>query len=223
MNLQQKDPLNIVITGVGGQGNLVMSRLLGETLISDGYLVTIGETIGMSQRNGSVASLMRISRDTQYMPLIPEGTGDIIVGLEPMETMRALASYGNPETFVITNIRPVPPMAIVTSKIDYPTRTGWKIDGSRKKIEYPTLETIKQYINSLSQNTWYIDASQIALDLDMPRLTNVVMVGALVSSGLTPLKEDKVRRQIEINFGKKFLELNIKAFEAGLVIKIKQC
>ena len=223
MNLQAKDPLHIVITGVGGQGNLAMSRLLGEALISDGYLITIGETLGMSQRNGAVTSLLRISRDTQYMPLIPEGKGDIIVGLEPMETMRALASWGNPETFVITNIRPVPPMAIATGKIDYPTRTGWITDSSRKKIEYPTLKTIKQYINALSQNAWYIDASQIALDLGMPRLTNVVMVGALVSSGLTPWKEDKVRRQIEINFGKKFLELNIKAFEAGLAIKIQQC
>jgi len=221
MELKQKDPLQIVITGVGGQGNLVISKLLGESLIRDGYLVTVGETIGMSQRNGSVASMMRISREMQYMPMMTEGQADIIVGIEPMETMRAVADYGNPETFVITNIRPVTPMAVTVGKIEYPTITGWVADKSRKKIEYPPLDKIKESINSLTKKAYYLDASKIALDLGMARLTNVVMIGALVGSGLTPLVEEKVRQQIEINFGNKSLDLNLKAFEAGLAVGLQ--
>ena len=112
--------------------------------------------------------------------------------------MRAMADYGNPETYVITNIRPVTPMAVTVGKIEYPTLTGWVADKSRKKIEYPSLDKIKEYVNSLSKKAFYLDASKIALDLGMARLTNVVMIGALVGSGLTPLVEEKVRKQIEI-------------------------
>ena len=83
-----KDPLNIVICGVGGQGNILASELLGSALVDKGYFVSVGETYGASQRGGSVMSHVRVSLTTEYGVLIPRGQADIIVGFEPIETLR---------------------------------------------------------------------------------------------------------------------------------------
>lgn len=109
MSREWKDPLNLIITGVGGQGNILISKLIGEAILEDGYWVTIGETYGASQRGGSVASHVRISKNTQQGPLTPEGRADIILGLEPVESLRMLCLYGNPKTCVITTSDPFIP------------------------------------------------------------------------------------------------------------------
>jgi len=77
MSLQDKDPLNIVISGVGGQGNVTISRLIGQAMVDTGHNVTVGETYGAAQRGGAVVSNVRISRDASYGPLIPTGQVDI--------------------------------------------------------------------------------------------------------------------------------------------------
>lgn len=200
MSLQQKDPLNLIITGVGGQGNVLISRLIGQAIVDNDYKVTIGETYGASQRGGSVASHVRISKFTQYSPLTPVGQADIILGLEPVESLRILGQYGSSRTFVITNTRPIYPMSVATGE-----------------AEYPRLETIEQSINGLSLKTWYIDASEIALNLGAPLLTNMVMVGALVGVKLLPLTEDMLERQLKASFLREKLALNLKAFRMGLL------
>ena len=80
MSPEDKDPVNLIITGVGGQGNILILRLIGETLVGDGYFVTIGEIYGLSQRGGSVASHVRIARDEMYSPLTPVGCGRHNIG-----------------------------------------------------------------------------------------------------------------------------------------------
>ena len=152
-------------------------------MLEDGYWVTIGETYGASQRGGSVASHVRISKNTQQGPLTPEGQADIILGLEPVESLRMLGIYGNPKTYVITNIRPIHPMAVAIGE-----------------AEYPSLEMIKQGIRELSHEAWYLDASEIAIGLGSPLLTNMVMAGALIGSGLMPLEEEKFERQLRDDF-----------------------
>ena len=199
MSLVKKDPVNMVITGVGGQGNILMSRLIGQTLVDDGYFVTIGETYGSSQRGGSVASYVRISKETSYSPLIPVGRADIILGLEPLESLRMLTLFGSENSFVVSNIRPYHTMAVVVGE-----------------AEYPTLETIKGGIAKLSQKAWYIDASKIALDMGMPLLTNIIMTGALVGVGLLPIDKDRFKDRFRMNFKKEQLALNVKAFEMGI-------
>ncbi len=92
-----KDPVNIIITGVGGQGNVMASRILSNMLVRKGFYVTIGETFGASQRGGSVMSHIRVSADSTWSPQIPKGKADIVVTLEPIEAIRVLMSYGNPE------------------------------------------------------------------------------------------------------------------------------
>jgi indolepyruvate ferredoxin oxidoreductase beta subunit len=198
MSVQQKDPLNLIITGVGGQGNVLISRLIGQILTDSDYRVTIGETYGAQQRGGPVASHVRISKDAQYGALTPEGQADVILGLEPVESLRILSQYGSPRTTVITNTRPIYPMAVSTGE-----------------VEYPRLENIKQSIDELSGKAWYIDASEMALSLGASLLTNMVMVGALVGAELLPLRQDMFERQLEASFQKERLTLNLRAFRMG--------
>lgn len=199
MNFQKKDPINLIITGVGGQGNILISRLIGQSFVDEGYFITIGETYGASQRGGSVASHVRISRKMAYSPLTPEGRADIILGLEPVESLRILTLFGNEGSFVITNTRLVHSIAVVTGE-----------------AEYPRLETIKEGIARLSQKAWYIDASKIALDMGVPLLTNIIMTGALVGAGLLPIDKDRFKDRFRMNFRKEQLALNVKAFEKGI-------
>ena len=199
MSLYETDPINVIIAGTGGQGNILISKLLGDAMLEEGYWVTIGETYGASQRGGSVASHVRISREAQCSPITPQGTAHIVLSLEPVEALRILALYGSPETCVVTNVRPVHPMAVAIGE-----------------AAYPTLEAIKQAIGELSQKALYIDASQIGIDLGAPLLTNMVMMGALVGCGFIRLEREKLERQLETVFQAEKLALNLKAFRLGL-------
>lgn len=199
MSLLEKDPINLIIVGVGGQGNVLISRLIGESLAANNYQVIIGESHGASQRGGAVASHIRISKETAYSPIIPEGQADVILGLEPLESLRILELYGSRKVFVITNTRPVYPMSVAVGDADY-----------------PTMETIMQSINELSQKAWYIDASQIAINLGVPLLTNMVMVGGLVGTGLLPLKKEMFEHHLKTSFEGERLTLNLEAFRIGI-------
>ena len=106
------DPYNIVITGVGGQGNVMASRILGNMLSEKGLRVTIGETFGASQRGGSVMSHLRISAAATWSPQIPKGKAHMVIALEPIEALRVLMVYGNPQTRVLCNIRPIQPVKV---------------------------------------------------------------------------------------------------------------
>ncbi len=151
----EKEPLNIIITGVGGQGNVLLSQLVGKVLVRAGFHATIGETYGASQRGGAVMSHLRVSRKMQYGPLIGEGQADVIVGLEPLETLRVIAQYGNPGVAVITNSRPVFPLAV-----------------SSGGAKYPTVEEIAETIKELSSRSWVVDATEIALKQEAARETS---------------------------------------------------
>jgi indolepyruvate ferredoxin oxidoreductase, beta subunit len=195
----EKDPLNIIITGVGGQGNVLLSQLVGKVLVRAGFHVTIGETYGASQRGGAVMSHLRMSRRTQYGPLIGEGQADVIVGLEPLETLRVLAQYGNPTVAVITNSRPVFPQAV-----------------SSGGAKYPTVEEIGRTLGELSSRAWVVDATDIALELGPPILANIVMMGTLVASGLLPLGAEVFEAELRESLPADRLAMNLEAFRRGM-------
>lgn len=199
MSYQETDPINLIITGVGGQGNILMSRLIGDAFMEEGYTITIGETYGATQRGGSVASHVRISREKiPYSPVTPIGKAEIIVGLEPSEALRMLTNYGDPGTYVVTNTRPIRPLEV-----------------SVGEVEYPTPKTLEDCIAQLSKRAWYINASELALSLGNPLITNIVMTGALLGTGLLPIEKSKVERQLKLNFRGEKQILNLKAFEFG--------
>jgi len=197
--MEGTDPLNVIVTGVGGQGNVLISQLMGSALVRAGYHVTIGETYGASQRGGAVMSHLRISDQAQYGPLIPQGQADVILGLEPLETLRVLGQYGNPNVTVVTNSRPVYPLAVAVGI-----------------AHYPSVEDIVRALEELSRRAWMINATDIALDLGASILANIVMVGALVGAGLLPLAAKEFELELEESLPADKLDLNLKAFRRGL-------
>lgn len=192
------DPLNLIICGVGGQGNILLSSLVGSALIRKGYHVAIGETFGAAQRGGAVFSSVRISSKKSYGSLIPEGKAHIILGLEPLETMRILQKYGNSETICITNTYPVFPIGVLA-----------------RKEEYPDHDQLKRTTESLSKFAWFIDATSIALELGAKIATNIVMVGALIGSDQLPLARKDIEDGMRDIFPPERMELNLKALELG--------
>jgi indolepyruvate ferredoxin oxidoreductase beta subunit len=197
--MQEKDPLNVIVTGVGGQGNVLISQLIGKALVREGHHVTIGETYGASQRGGAVMSHIRVSRQEQYGPLIPEGQADVILGLEPVETMRVLAQYGRPEVTVIANSRPVHPMAVTTGA-----------------AEYPSTEEVEKLLQQLSSSAWLIHATEIALEMGASILANIIMAGALVGSRTLPLEPEGLEAALRESMPGDKLEMNLQAARRGL-------
>ena len=115
-----KDPFNIIITGVGGQGNVMASRILSNMLVRRGYQVTIGETFGFPTGGVGHEPYSRLGR-FQWSPQIPKGKADMVVTLEPIEAIRVLMNYGNPEVKVLTNTRPIYPVGVISGELNYPT------------------------------------------------------------------------------------------------------
>ena len=194
------DPWNVVITGVGGQGNVLASQILGQALMQKGYIVTIGETYGASQRGGSVMSHLRVSPTGQWSPLIPEGQAHMVVGLEPMETLRVMAQYGNPEVIALTNTRPISPLDVVVGN-----------------ATYPDLSHLEEQIKKLSRRVWTINATEIALEMGNSILSNMIMLGAIASLGLEtlPLSRENFLETLQVMLPAKMIQMNMEAFDRG--------
>jgi indolepyruvate ferredoxin oxidoreductase beta subunit len=193
-----KDPLNLIITGVGGQGNVRISLLIGNALVREGYFVTIGETYGASQRGGPVMSHLRISKEIECSPFISDGRADVILGMEPVETLRMLGRFGNPDVITIVNPRPI-----------------HSIDVTGGEAEYPDLDKLMQTITELSAKTWVINATEEAQKMGDPIFANVILVGALIGCGVLPLDEKSVEPVLRESFPKEF-EANMMAFSKGM-------
>jgi indolepyruvate ferredoxin oxidoreductase beta subunit len=193
-----KDPFNVIIGGVGGQGNVVASQILGQTLVDKGYVITIGETYGASQRGGAVMSHLRVSARNPCSPLISEGQCDLLVSLEPVEGLRVLGSYGNPGVITLTNTRPIFPMGVISGE-----------------APYPELPEIINKIRQLSSAVWVIHATEIALEMGDPIYSNMVMLGALSTIGVLPIDRKGFQMSISELLPSQRLIDNLKAFDRG--------
>jgi len=197
--MAQSDLINIVITGVGGQGNILASQLVAQAAIEEGWFSSIGETYGASQRGGSVMSHVRLSRGYQVGPLIPRGEADVVVGFEPLETLRVLLDYGNPDTRVIVNPRPTYPIGVMTGA-----------------ITYPEVSKIVAAMSGAVAKVCVVPATDLAQEKGVAIAQNVVMVGALAGSGFLPLKVESFHRALRESFSHDKLELNLGAFSSGI-------
>ena len=194
-----KDPFNIIVTGVGGQGNVLASLIIGAILVDEGYKVTIGETYGASQRGGSVMSHIRISRTRQYGPLIPPRSADLVVALEPAEAARVLGQFGNPGTTCVVNTRTVHPVDVISGD-----------------LEYPDPDRLREKIRLLSSRCYFVAATDAALELGNPVLANIVVIGAAAGGGLLPITQDQLEKAISDYMSPDKVEINRKAFLAGM-------
>lgn len=193
-----KDPLSLIVIGVAGQGNVVTSFLICNTLVNQGYKVTFGQTYPAQQRGGSVINFIRVSKDIQASPIIPEGRADVIVAMEPVEAMRMLNQYGNPDVVSIVNPRPIQ-----------------AVDFAGQGTNYPSVGKVMEDIKALSAKTWVVDATEEAQKLGNPIMGNVILVGALVGSGVLPLDRESMIPALEERFPKA-LDINMKAFDKGV-------
>ena len=195
------DPYNVIITGVGGQGNVMASRILGNMLSRKGLSVTIGETFGASQRGGSVMSHLRISQGSSWSPQIPKGQGHLIISLEPTEAMRVLATYGNPAIKVLCNTRSIHAIGVISGE-----------------QQYPELVDIKSWVAELSEAAWFMDATEKAMELGNPILGNIMMIGAAAGIGSLPLDREDFEAAISENLSADKQELNLKAYDMGVAM-----
>ena len=194
----KKESYNFIITGVGGQGNVLISKLVGEIFMRKGYFVTIGETYGSSQRGGAVMSHIRISSEKQLSPLIQKGKVDVILALEPAEAIRVLVPFGNRDVVTIVNTRPF-----------YP------VDVNAGEATYPEMEEIKKTMEGLSKTVYYLDATEEALQMGSAILGNMIMLGALIELNLLPLTYEEICNSLSEKFDEKKFNLNIQAIDKG--------
>jgi indolepyruvate ferredoxin oxidoreductase beta subunit len=193
------DPYNVIITGVGGQGNVMASRIVGNMLSRKGLSVTIGETFGASQRGGSVMSHLRISTGSSWSPQIPNGKCHLIISLEPTEAIRVLATYGNPNVKVLCNTRPIHAIGVISGE-----------------QQYPDLDEITSWVAELSEASWFLDATAKAMELGNPILGNIMMIGAAAGIGALPLDRKDFEAAIAENLSADKLEQTLKAYDLGV-------
>lgn len=184
-----------VFVGVGGQGNLLASNLLGQAALSMGIPVVVSEIHGMAQRGGVVESAVLLGGAKS--PIVSNGEADVVVSFEPLETMRILGRCNN-KTLVITNSQPLPPFTVAVGQGKYP-----RVDEILDKIQSKVGKVIAIRGNDLAEEAGNV------LSL------NMVMLGALIGTGATKVTEEVMKKTIEESTKKAFLESNLKAFDLG--------
>jgi indolepyruvate ferredoxin oxidoreductase beta subunit len=187
---------NILITGVGGQGVILMSELLGRAAVADGLRVRGSEILGMAVRGGSVTSSIRIGEDV-YGPLIPTGKCQVLVGMEPSEALRNI-SYLSKSSLVLLNTAVTAPFTVFIGE-----------------SSYPSLEEIIGQLGKASGRIVQLDAAKTAQKAGSLLATNIVMLGALFGTEQLPIKIATIKETIRERFPVKAAPVNVKAFDLG--------
>ena len=183
---------NVMIVGVGGQGTLLASRVLGHALVAQGYDVKVSEVHGMSQRGGSVVTYVKYG-DRVDSPVVELGEADVILAFERLEAARALP-YLRQNGTLLVNDREIDPMPVITVAAQYP-------------------EGILEKIRAAGANVLAIDAMALAVEAGSPKAVNVVLLGLL--SKHLPFDEAVWQQAMNEVVPPKFLELNRRAFALG--------
>jgi len=181
-----------MIVGVGGQGSLLASKLMGSVLLLEGYDAKVSEVHGMSQRGGAVVTYIRYG-DKVYSPIVDVGQADIIVSFELLEAARWL-NHLAPGGQIVTNIQQIDPIPVITGAAKYPEDLVAKMKATGVKVDA-------------------IDALTLAIDAGSSKAVNIVMMGRL--SKYFPFLKETWKKALEHTVPPKFLELNRRAFEAG--------
>ena len=194
--------LNVFICGVGGQGLVLLTRVIGDACANSGKKIVTGEMYGLSQRSGAVSVHMRIGDDV-FSPLIPIGQADILIALEAIESLRYI-EYLKKDGIILMNKRIMHP-PVETSKI---------ID-SKNKLEYFSLDQVITRLKKWTSNIAIVDALKLAKESGNVRTENTVFLGCLSALQIFPIEEKYVKQSITDAVPKKTVDVNLKAFELG--------
>lgn len=181
---------NLMIVGVGGQGTLLASKILGKVLSEEGYDVKVSEVHGMSQRGGSVVTYVKFGEKV-YSPIIDKGEADVIISFEQLEALR-YTEYLKPNGKMLISTQKIDPMPVITGNAEYP-------------------ENIEKLLEKF--NVTFIDAVDLALKAGSPKAANIVLLGAF--SKVSDISADVWKEHIKKSVPEKFIELNLKAFDLG--------
>ena len=185
----------LVIVAVGGQGNLLASSVLGEAALLTGLPLHMSEIHGMAQRGGVVESALVFGEASST--IISDGEADVLVGFEPAETLRALCKC-NADTVVITNLAPLMPFTV---------NIGQGV--------YPELKELQELIRRKTAKLIAFNAADLAREAGNVLAVNMVLLGALIQTGVLPLTAENVKEAMQRKTKQQFLESNLKAFELG--------
>lgn len=184
---------NIMIAGVGGQGSLLASRVLGALAINKGFDVKVSEVHGMSQRGGSVVTYVRYSEDKVASPVICRGEADFLLCFEQLEAARWL-EYLKKDGVLVVNTQKMLPMPVITGAMEYP-------------------EGIVEDIKAKGVNVIAFDALKLAAEAGSSKAVNIVLIGAFAR--FCEFTKEEVEECIKSCVPAKFLDINLKAFELG--------
>ncbi|HSL39911.1 MAG TPA: indolepyruvate oxidoreductase subunit beta [Desulforhopalus sp.] len=185
----------ILIVAVGGQGNILAARILGEAAAATGIRPRMSEFHGMAQRGGVVESMVLLGEGIGYC--IADGEADILLGFEPAETIRAARKCGS-HSVIITNTAPLPPFTVATGQARYPD-----VNAAMAGLA----ERVKRLIA--------FDAASLALQAGSPLALNMVMLGALAGSAAADIPPDTFRAAIKEKSNAAFAGANLEAFQLG--------
>ena len=190
--MREMETKNVMIVGVGGQGSLLASKLLGNLLMEQGYDVKVSEVHGMSQRGGSVVTYVRYG-DKVYSPVIDKGEADFIISFELLEAAR-WAELLRPGGRIIVNTQQIDPMPVITGAAQYPENLVEKMKAAGAKVDA-------------------LDCLALAEEAGSSKAVNIVLMGRL--SHYFDLPDEAWQKSLEVCVPSKFLELNKKAFQLG--------
>ena len=188
--------MRLIIVAVGGQGNLLTARVIGEAALAADIPVRMSEIHGMAQRGGVVESAI-VFGDADS-PIISDGEADLLVGFEPSETLRGLPRC-NPKTVVVTNVAPTPPFTVAIGR-----------------GVYPDLAEIDRLLREKTARVVSLDAAALAREAGNLMSVNMVLLGAAAGTGKLPLTPADLETAIETRTRKDFVETNRRAFTLGL-------
>ena len=189
------DITRLIIVAVGGQGNLLASKVLGEAALLADLPVRMSEIHGMAQRGGVVESAIVFGNARSS--IISDGEADVLVGFEPLETLRAINKC-NTDTVVITNMAPLPPLTVAIGK-----------------GVYPDLDQLPELIRKRAKKLVTIDGANLAKEAGNIMSLNMVLLGALIQSGTLPISADQIEEVIRTKTKAAFVDINLKAFNLG--------
>lgn len=187
---------NILISSVGGQGGITLSRVIANAAMIQGLNIRVGETLGMAQRGGAVQSHVRLGEDA-HGSIIPSGGADVLLALEPSEAAR-VSKYLGSQTRVIINTAPTYPIPVMLGQ-----------------AAYPSLDEITGALEAIGCEIFVVDASRIARETEAPRSLNIAVLGAYMALSEAVLTEDAVKESLRKTLPARYLEQNLRAYEGG--------